>query len=232
MRKKVSLFLFLVLFLFLLTGCGSLHVDLNQDGSGAFHYSINANELYNAQDIAMEIENSVEAQNQAAGEEIVVIKKIKEKDGGIEALIEVKQMFNGSNGGLFATVKDILIYDPSILEGLEAVSGDEKEPDFSEDSQLQDLAVVYLTGFDSAIETTISVPGKIAYISGGDLVKGEKDTVAIDGYETTIIYEPGGVGISVVIAGVVILIIAVGIGFFLYKKRKKALLLQLVRKVN
>ena len=213
--------LFLLLSIFLLAGCGTLHMDLKQDGSGEFHYVINENEYYTKSDIKTEIENYVDGRNDTFGDEVTKIKKVKETDRGIEAIIEVKKIFDQSGESLFATVKDIQSYDPSILEDLEAVNKDEKGPDFTKDKKLQDLAVVHIVDLDSMIETTISVPGKVVYLSGGKLDRDEKDTVKVDGYSTTIVYEPSGGGTLATTVIVVLLIVAAGAGIFLYMKKKK-----------
>lgn len=221
MKKRLGLLLFLLLTIFSLTGCGTLDITLNEDGSGEFQYVFSENSFYTPSEVKQEIEDAVDEINDSEGEGFAKIKKLKEKNGEVEAVIEIKKVFTKKDSSnLFATVQDILAYKPSILEDLEAVNGSKEEADFAKDDKLKDLAVVHLRGLDDTIKTTVKVPGKVAYVSDGTLVKGEKNTVKVDGSSTTIVYKPGGSGFPTIL--IVLLLVGVaGIGTFLFMKKKK-----------
>ena len=220
MRKKVSLLSLLLLSFFLLAGCGSLHIDLEKDGSGVFYYTINDNS-YSESEVKSQADRMVKEQNKAAGENIAEVKNVRKKGENIEAIITVKKVFNGTGGDLFATVSDILAFRPDLLEDVQAVGEKDKKVDFSKDEELQGFAVVHITGLDSSLETTISVPGEVAYIAGGSLADSKNNTVQADGETLTVVYEPSGGGfVALIVISVVVLAAAIGIFLFI-KKRKK-----------
>lgn len=221
MKKRLSLLIFWVLAVFTMAGCGTLHLTVNEDGSGVYHYTFYENEYYTTAQMKAKIEEAVADTNESEGVELVKVKKFKEQNGKLEAILEVKRMFYKNDKDLFAPVQDILLYNPSILANLKAVNGYKENADFFEEDKLKKYTVVHFGSLNPSFDTKVTVPGKIAYISGGTLVEDEENTVKINSSNATIVYEPGGNTFSMVFGITLLIILIAGAGTYLFIKKTK-----------
>ena len=114
MGKKICA---LAVLMVLLSGCGSLEIEFEKNGEGTFTYHIDKNEYITLPEVEDRINDSIEEANEEAGEEAVSLKEIEETDNYIEAVVEFSHLFFESSN-LFASAKDIMRYNPSLLEDL------------------------------------------------------------------------------------------------------------------
>lgn len=186
---KKGLMILAVLMMFAISGCGSLEISLQEDGSGSAAYVIPQNELMSKEAVLGQIKSQIEEENEQAGKDIMKLNSVDEKDGTIKARIQFTPDFWGAEltqENYFATVQDIQRVEPSLLEDLISVK-DRKSLKEEEIKNIIGNPAIYYGDLDESMETTITVPGKVLFVSGDDTV--DKNQVSVNGSEVFIVYE-------------------------------------------
>lgn len=212
MKKLSFVFLFVLL---MLAGCGTAEIELNKDGSGEVKYELPYDDsLYSVKEIEEEFKNMVEEANDEAGEKVMSLKKIKEKDGVLTAQIKFENgtYLKDAENFVQVSVADMIRYNPSALEDLKDLDG--KKIDL-ESKKVKDYT--YLEFSDIDLEKMIlTVPGEVKYVSNGVKLKDKKeDTIVTEKGAFIVVYEEkSGINFTGIIIGLVVLIAL----FFLFKK--------------
>lgn len=217
MKKLLLAFVF-TLTAAILAGCGSVHIDLDKDGSAKVTYQIPLeNELYTLKDIEKEVKSSVESANEGAGEEVVKIKRIKEKDGVVTVDLQVKDIVSTSSNISQAPVKDMSrLYLDDIL------SLQDKDGEKIGSDKVENLGnyIVFVMDTDSSLtETKVTLPGKVLYVSDGVEIEDNK-TVVTDESEITVIYKESGANFLLPLL-ILVVIIAIGFGVMTFMRKNK-----------
>ncbi|MCD5324183.1 MULTISPECIES: hypothetical protein [Pontibacillus] len=217
MRRIIILFSFVLLFL---TGCGTLEVELEKDGSGTAIFTMPLDEVsYSEEALMEEIQSGVEQANERAGENVLESKGMKTKDDKMIAKFEFDHISALHPDSLLVSFSDMARYNPYQMERLSPV--DEEEEFDHEAEAIQDLPVYYFTELNPSVETTLELPGEVKYVSHGvSLVEGEKDKVTLQNSSGYIVYEPSSFSL---IGILIILLVVAGAGgwFFMTRKREK-----------
>lgn len=205
---------FLAVFVFILVGCGSAEIKLNNDGSGELIYKIAEDEYYaSPRGFEKELKEMVESVNDEADEEVVVLKEVKEKDGILTAELTYKDIAAAMSSNIrHVTVSDILRYGPYLIE--EMVDSEGNAIDL-ENEKIGDYTYLYFSENDFD-EMTLEVPGEVKYISEGvELVEANK--IATDNSSFTVIYEKKG-SLNFGLIGLLAILLVVIAAFVLFKK--------------
>jgi len=223
MKKAKKLFVVLAAFLMaaLLSGCITVELKVNRDGSCEVTYIIDTSSLgglITAEQVEESLRQSVEEANTRAGKTVAVLKSVKEdkKNDTITALVTCSDLTALEEGAFFGTVKGYRKNNGPGLDNLVNKKGkavDEKDiPD--------DLHMVYFPGTGggefSITEVIVTVPGTIEYlVDGAEL---EKNSVArFKEEEVLVVFRMGGGGFPVWIIPIAAIIIII---LLLFKLKK------------
>ena len=212
---------FMMLLVVLLTGCGTIEMELEKDGSGEVIYKLPKNNaLYTIDELEEDIEDTLNMKNDDLEEDILKLKSVKEKDGTISIKISFKDFSAlASTNSLLVPVEDMLRYDRSQLEDLEDLDG--KVIDL-ENKKVKGYTYLTVSGIE-ADETIVKLPGKVKYMASGvELEDGKKDTIVTEGSSFSVVYEEGSSLGGFIMPAVIVIIIVLGGIFFIrrYKARK------------
>lgn len=217
--KKLISLLSLLLVVVMFTGCLSVDMKVSKNGSLDMTYTIDTSQLQGMmsfEDIEAAVEESINNMNDSSDKKIAKLKSIKENKGKkiITAIIEVSDINKMGDDSFFGTVKDYRDEDGSGLDNLVNSKGRSVEEEKVSDK----LQMVYFpmggTEEYGLIEVTITVPGNIQYITdGGEITK--KDTAVFYGSNPLIVFKKGG-GFPFWL----LILIAVGVVFFVMKKKR------------
>ncbi len=212
--RRIQSLLALLLIAVMLTGCLSIDIKVNKNGSLDMTYTINTAQtesIMPAGDIEKAIKESVDDMNGKADKKIVKLKDIKQdkKKKTITAKITVSDINQMGDGSFFGTVKEYRKNGGAGLNNLVNAKGKEVEADKISDN----MQVVYLPmgAADSygMIEVTMSVPGSIQYITdGGEIDK--RDTAVFNSQNPLVIFKKSGgfpIWLFIILAAVFILFV-------------------------
>lgn len=211
--------LLMVSVVFLMTGCGKLDIEINKDSSATFTYEFDLSEsYYSASEIKEELTSTVQQANEDAEEEVVELKKFKEKDGKVTATIALSNIGIDPDEVMLVTVADMYRYAPDRVLGLYNAKGEKLTAENVED--YYDHLILDVSELDDMLKTSITFPGKVAFASkNADFVKDHENQIKFDDSTATVIYENKGGGFGFILPLIFILILA-GAAFFFMKKRK------------
>lgn len=219
--KKLMTLIALLLAAFMLTGCLSVDMKINKNGSMDLAYIIDLSVtqgLLARSDIEEAIKESVDDMNDKAGKEIAKLKSVKENKGKktLTATIHVSDINKMGDGTFFGTVKNYHKGNGTGLDNLVDSKG--KSIDQKKINDKLNMFYIPMGGTEQygLFTVTVTAPGSIKYISsGGDIEKSNK--AAFNGQDILVVYSKGG-GFPfwlVIIAALVVL-------FFVFKKKKPA----------
>ena len=219
--KSILSLLALLMIAVMLTGCLSIDIKVNKNGSLDMTYTINTSQtesLMPADDIEKAIKESVDDMNGKAKKKIVKLKDIKQdkKKKTITAKLTVSDINQMGDGSFFGTVKEYRKNGGAGLNNLVNAKGKEVEADkISDNMQVVYLPMGAADGY-SMIEVTMSVPGSIQYITdGGEIDK--KDTAVFNSQNPLVIFKKSG-GFPFWL----LIIFAAAVVFFMMKKKSPA----------
>lgn len=208
-KRRYILLMMLMSFVFLLSACGSLTIKLKADGSGQTVIEFdNSGFLPPLDELKRELEMNV------ADEEGVSNVKVQEKKDKVIASIDFANITALDASAYEIPIADLVILEDNILDELTLLQG---VKEFTESSSA--ILVRLPSDISDFASTEVIVPGKIVAHSDGASVE-KKDTISFDesGY-SYVVYEPkSGIGSTIGIIAVVI-IIAAG-GFLFFRKRQ------------
>ena len=206
--------------IFALAGCGQLEVDIKKDGSAEFTYTFeDYKEYYTASEIERQIENSVDEINNEFDKEIAKVKKLKDKDGVITAVVSIENEAFDGDGLMLAPVKDVYRYNPEALLSLEDKDGEKLTAD--DIKKYEDYLFFYMDNSSQMMDTIVNVPGKVVYTA--DDIKISKDnnnSVETDANDIALIYKNSGFSVFGLIIPIILIIVIAGVVFFLFRKFK------------
>lgn len=218
--KKIISLLSLIMMVVMLTGCLSIDMKVGKNGSLDLTYTIDTTQtqgMMSFKEIEKAIEDSVDSMNDTADKKVAKLKSVKENKGKktITAIISVTDINKMGDGSFFGTVKE---YKKESGTGLNNLVNT-KDKSVKEDKVSDKLQVVYfpMGGTDQygLVEVTVTVPGKIEYITdGGEIDK--KGTVVFSGQSPLVIFKKGGGGFPFWL----LIIIAIVVVFFMISKKK------------
>ena len=215
MKTVKTLFVVLTVLLItaLLSGCISMELKVNKDGSCEAAYIIDASQFdgfLTVDQIEESFKQSVEETNTKAGKTVAVLKSVKEnkKDDTITVTVSISDINEMEEGAFFGTVKE---YRRESGVGLDALM-DKREKAMAAEYIPDDLHMVFLPmsgGEDfSFIEVTITVPGTIEYLThGADLEKG--NVARFKGKTALVVFKIGGGGFPVWIIPIAAIILII-----------------------
>lgn len=204
----------------LLSGCISLEVKLNRDGSCDVTYIIDTSSfqgMQSASDVERTVLESVDEINSTAGKNVARLKGIREnkKEKRITATISISNVNELGDGTFFGTVRQYRHVSGHGLDNLMDI----RERKVDRDDIPDDLYLFYMPALENdrycILEVTVNVPGTIKYLASG--AKIEKRNVArFSGEMPLVVFKKGEIGFPVwflpTVAGILI------IAFFLRKK--------------
>jgi energy-coupling factor transporter transmembrane protein EcfT len=222
MKKYKVLFLLVALLLLMtmLTGCISITMKVNGNGSCDLTYTIDTSMtegIFDKTYIEESIKDGIDDMNDEAGKKIAKLKSFKENKGKktITATISISDINKAGDGAFFGKVKDYLKDDYNSLGSLM----DKKEKRVDTEDVKGNLHMVYLpfgqTSEYGMAEVTVIVPGKIEYVTrGAEITK--NNTVVFSGQTPLVVFKKGG-GFPV---WLLIIIVVILVAFFMSKKKK------------
>ncbi|MBP1971364.1 hypothetical protein J2Z83_003503 [Virgibacillus natechei] len=205
-RNKVLL-LGLMTLLLLLTACGNMTLELDNDGSGQVHMEIPNTGMISAG----EIENGLE--RQFSDEESVGDLSINENEEMIEASFQFEDVSSVDSNAYLIPVADYVISDDSRLESLEMI---EEDVEFNEDSS--GILVRIPGGLNDFNQARVLLPGDVAAHSEGVKII-EEDTIEVSSSgDVYVVYDPNA-GIGALAWGLIIIIPVSGAIFYYMRKK-------------
>ncbi len=219
--KKVISIITLLLVAVMLTGCLSVDMKVNKNGSLDMTYTIDTTQtqgMMSFKEVEKAIEESVDGMNDTADKKIAKLKSVKENKSKktITAVINVTDINKMGDGAFFGTVK---AYRKDKGTGLDNLVNT-KDKDVDEKKVSDKLQMIYfpMGGTDQygMVEVKVTVPGIIQYVADGGEVK--KNTVVFSGENPLVIYKKGG-GFPI---WLLLLIIAALVVLFMKKNKKPA----------
>ena len=219
--KKVISLITLLLLAVMLTGCLTVDMKVNKNGSVDMTYTIDTSQtqgMMSFKDIEKAIEESVDGMNATDDKKIAKLKSVKENKNKetVTAIINVTDINKMGDGSFFGTVK---AYRKDKGTGLDNLVNT-KDKDVDEKKVSDKLQMVYfpMGGTDQygMVEVKVTVPGSIQYVTDGGEVK--KNTAVFSGENPLVVYKKSG-GFPI---WLLLIIIAVLVVFFMTKKKKPA----------
>jgi hypothetical protein len=212
----------LLAFALLLTGCISIEMKVNKNGSCDIKYEIKTEGMVSLAEVKKQFESGIDETNKAAGKNVAKLKNIKEKDGTITANISISNISYMEDGAFFGKYSEFDKEYPQKLEALvDAKSG--KSVEKSKIKGTGGLNAVMLSGMDTGggelTKFTMILPGSVKYTSSNVSVIDDKTVSLGSGYGVVLYKSGGGAGwliIVLIIAAVVV------VGFVILGKKKKA----------
>lgn len=219
--KTVAGITLLLVFAMLLTGCISIEMKVNKNGSCDLKYEIKTEGMISLSEVKQQLQNGIDELNENAGKTVAKLKSIKEKDGTITANISVSDISLMDEDAFFGKYSEFDKKYPEELKTLvDAKSG--KPIDKPALKGTGGLNVVMLSGMETGggdlMSFTMILPGAVKYTSSNVTVIDDK-TVSPRGGYGAILYKRGGGGGWLLI--VLIIIAVAAIGFVLLGKKKK-----------
>jgi hypothetical protein len=220
LRTTVCICLLLVFAL--LTGCISIEMKVNNDGSCDIKYEIRTEGMVSLKEIEDQLKSGIEETNDTAGKKVAKLKSVKEKDGTVTAEISVSNVSYLDPDAFFGKYSDFEKEYSSSLSGLkEAKSGKSVEKDKIKGTG--GLNVVRMEGMSTGggelTKFTLKLPGDIKYISS-NVTYVDSKTVTLDGGYGIVLYQRGGGGAGWLLYVLIIAVIVVAAVIFLGKKKK------------
>lgn len=215
----------LLIFALFLTGCISIEMKINKNGSCDLKYEIETEGMIDTKEIEKQFKDSIDEANKNAGKTVAKLKDVKEKDGKVIANISVNHISFIDDEAFLGKYSDLEKKYPNIINELkEAKSG--KSVEKGKIKGAGGLNAVRLwgisTGGGDLTKFTLILPGNVKYISSGVTFVDNK-TVTLDGGYGVVLYEGGGGGgagwlvfLLIIAAVVVVVVVLAG------KKKKGA----------
>lgn len=212
MKKSngIMIMLSVVLMAAMLTGCITVEMKVNGNGSCDLTYTIDTSGLMSGNEVEKTLKETIETYNQRAGKKVATLKGVKEdkSKGVITAVISVTNLNDIGDGSFFGTVRHYRMKDGVGLDGLvdtkgRAVAGKDIP---------EDLYVVYTPGFEQEtyglLEVTIIVPGSIQYLTSGAEIQ-KSNTARFSGEIALVVFKKSGGGFPywiLILAGAIFII--------------------------
>jgi len=217
-RKKVLYVVTMVLVAIVLTGCLSIDMKVGRNGSLDMTYTIDTSQtqgMVSFKDIEKIIEDSVNGMNDSAGKKVAKLKSVKENKGKktVTAKISVSDINKMDEGCFFGTVKEYRKKNGTGLDNL--VDTKDKSVDEKKVSDKLRMVSFSMSGTEQygLVEVTVTVPGKIQYITNGGEIE-KKNIAVFNGQKPLVVFRKSG-GFPWLL-----LIIAVIVVAYFYKKKK------------
>lgn len=209
MNRSKGLITGLISLLFLLSACGTITLELEQDGSGQVRMEVPSNGMVSATDIKYELESELSEKEGVGGF------SVKDKGEMIEASFKFDDISSVDPSSYQIPVADYVILDDSRLESLEMV---EEITEFAEDSS--EIFVKLPSDLNDFDEARVILSGNVVAHSE-DIELIDKNIIEISSYgEAYVVYEPKA-NLGVFAWGLVILIPVAG-GVFYYRRQKNS----------
>lgn len=218
--KKVLSLVAMLLVVIMLTGCLSIDMKVNKNGSLEMTYTIDTSQMQGMmsnEDIEKAIEDSVDDMNNSADKKIAKLKDIKTNKSKktMTAIINITDINKMGDESFFGTVKEYRKNKGYGLNNL--VNTKDKKVDEKKVSDKLQMVYFPMGGTEQygLVEITVTVPGNIQFITDGAEVD-KKNTAVFSGQNPLVVFKKSG-GFPVwllliVIAGLVV--------FFMMKKKK------------
>ncbi|HOQ75306.1 MAG TPA: hypothetical protein PK369_01890 [Thermoclostridium sp.] len=215
MKTTRNLFVILAVLLaaVILSGCISVELKVNRDGSCEINYIIDTSQFggfISVDEIEESFKESVEETNTRAGKTVAVLKDVKEnkKDKTMTVAISVSDINEMEEGAFFGTVK---AYRQESGFGLDNLVDKKDKPVAAEDIP-DALYLVYLPMTEGdeygILNVTVTVPGTIEYLTeGAELEKG--NVAVFEGESVLAVFKMGGGGFPVWIVPVIAIILII-----------------------
>lgn len=227
MKKNVRMvagLCLLLMFTLFLTGCISIEMKVNKNGSCDLKYEIRIEGMgIDAGEVKDQLETSIDEANKYAGKKVVKLKSFKEKDGVITANISATNISDMDDGAFFGKLSDFKKEFPDELGNLKEAKTD-KNIEKNAIKGASKLNVVRASGIASGGELSefkVILPGAVKYVST-NVALIDNNTVRINGGYGVIIYQrSGGAGwLAYVLA--IALIVVVSMAVIKNKGKNKA----------
>lgn len=194
-RKILSLAT-MVLVVIMLTGCLSIDMKVNKNGSMDMTYTIDTSQtqgMMSFKDIEKAIQDSVDGMNDFADKKVAKLKSVKENKSKktVTAIINVYDINNMGDESFFGTVKEYRKKKGIGLDNL--VNTKDKSVDEKKVSDKLQMVYFPMGGTEQygMVEVTVTVPGSIEYVTDG--AEMEKKNVAVfSGQNPLVVFKKGG----------------------------------------
>lgn len=218
--RRAAVTCLLLAFVMLLTGCISIEMKVNKNGSCDLKYEIRTEGMVSLSDVKGQLQASINEANEDAGKNVAKLKSVKEKDGVITAEISVSNVSFIDDGAYFGKYSDFKKEYPDKLGNLrEAKSGDPAGEDDIKGAG--GLNAVLVSGMESGggdlTKFTMILPGTVQYVSSNVTMIDNK-TVSLDSGYGLVLYKRGG-GAGWLLYVLIIVVIAVVALVLLGKKK-------------
>ncbi|MDI9500476.1 MAG: zinc ribbon domain-containing protein [Bacillota bacterium] len=224
MKKNLKMIVaigLLSVFTLLLTGCISIEMKVNKNGSCDLKYEIRTEGMVTLADAKQQLKSGVDEINEAAGKNVAKLKGIREKDGKIIADISISNLSYLDGGAFFGKYSDFAKEYPYDLEELWDAKSD--EPVNKDNIKgAGGLNAVRISGIDTGAgdltSFTLILPGNVKYISSNVTMVDDK-TVTLGGGYGLVLYQRGG-GAGWLLYVLIILVVAVVVILIAGKAKK------------
>jgi|LSQX01.1.fsa_nt_gb hypothetical protein len=214
--RTVAGFTILLMLALLMTGCVSIEMKVNDNGSCELKYEIETKGLpIEFKDVKKQIEETIEAANDEAGKKVIKLKSIKEKKDKITADVTVENVSYIDSGAYFGKLSDFEEEFPNTLDYL----WDAKNDDMIETEDIKGaskLNVVKVAGLDNEgmlTKLVLTLPGSVKYISS-EVTLIDDNTVEIAGGYGVVVYQRGGGAGWLIYVLIIVVIVAVAVIVF------------------
>lgn len=177
--RKVAVLFSLFVALILLSACGTLHLEVNRDGSGSAEISIETNEWITKEAIEEQFKSMEENEG-------ISKPKVKEKKGVVTASFKFDDLSALEDDAYQLPVGDLVIIEDSRLEDLVFVNS---EKEFTEKSN--EIFLRFPSNMNDFEETKITLPGKVVAHSENIELVNKKEVEVTSGGPIYIVYEQG-----------------------------------------
>lgn len=194
-RKILSL-VTMVLVVIMLTGCLSIDMKVNKNGSMDMTYTIDTSQtqgMVSFNDIEKAIQDSVDGMNEFADKKVTKLKSVKENKSKktVTAIINVSDINKMGDESFFGTVKEYRKKKGTGLDNL--VNTKDKSVDEKKVSDKFQMVYFPMGGTEQygMVEVTVTVPGNIEYVTDGAEVE-KKNVAVFSGQNPLVVFKKSG----------------------------------------
>lgn len=194
-RKILSL-VTMVLVVIMLTGCLSIDMKVNKNGSMDMTYTIDTSQtqgMVSFNDIEKAIQDSVDGMNEFADKKVAKLKSVKENKSKktVTAIINVSDINKMGDESFFGTVKEYRKKKGTGLDNL--VNTKDKSVDEKKVSDKLQMVYFPMGGTEQygMVEVTVTVPGNIEYVTDGAEVE-KKNVAVFSGQNPLVVFKKSG----------------------------------------